>query len=195
MSCPFCKRCSIMTSAPIDGTIRPCNRWIYKSDHCYAVLKPEQHTIGDSIVILNKHKKDITDDISPIELSDFMNTIKIVATRIKNVARNNNMPPDRIYVGILCDGVEIQHLHAHLIPRYPFTPDDEAKYKDFFIQRDGENEIMKKIKRRDLGGYWYIFDKERTYYQSEYGQKDTKDKVIFLEKLANSLRSSSLVRI
>ncbi len=106
-----------MTTVPIDGIDEPCKRWIFKSEYCYAVLKPEQHTIGDSIVILNNHKKDITDNISSKDLCEFIKTINIVATRIKNIAQNEGSErPERIYVGILCDGVAIQHLHAHLIP-------------------------------------------------------------------------------
>ncbi|MDA3917642.1 MAG: hypothetical protein PF690_11810 [Deltaproteobacteria bacterium] len=189
MSCPFCNRESMMTSAPFDGVKQPCNRWIYKSDHCYVVLKPEQHTIGESIVILNDHKADLTDDIPIEKLSDFMNIIKIISTRTKNIAKNEDSEsPERIYVGILCDGITTQHLHAHLIPRYPFSKYDESKYEEFFLKRDGEIEIIKKQKAKDLGGYWYVCDKEQNHYKSSYAQKAVKDRVRFLECLANELR-------
>ena len=191
MECPFCNRNSMMEEVPLNGTIERCKRWIYKNKHCYAVLKPEQHTIGECIVILRRHKKDITDNISIEEMSDFIKTINLIAKSIKNIAHNERgEKPERIYVGILCDGTGTEHLHAHLIPRYPFTEDDETKYKEYFIQRDGEIEILKKIKRKDLGGYWYIFDKEQTFYKSQFGQKPKKKKVEFLEELADKLRNS-----
>jgi diadenosine tetraphosphate (Ap4A) HIT family hydrolase len=94
--------------------------------------------------------------------------------------------PEKIYVGILCDGTP--HLHAHLIPRYPFTEEDADKYAEYFTKRDGEIEILRKIKIDDLGGYWYIFNKEQSHYKSYYGQMDTKKKVAFLEELATKLR-------
>jgi diadenosine tetraphosphate (Ap4A) HIT family hydrolase len=178
-----------MKNAPFGGEDKTCNRWIYESEHCYAVLKPEQHTRGEAIVIMNEHRVDITDNIPKEELSDFIETINIVASRIKNVATNDESEsPERIYVGILCDGIHSEHLHAHLIPRYPFTKDDESKYEEFYLKRDGEIEITRKQREKDLGGYWYVLDKEQTFYKTSYGQLETKEKIHYLEKLANDLR-------
>lgn len=176
MKCLFCDegRESIMKNAPFREGVKTCNRWIYESEHCYAVLKPEQHTRGEAIVIMNKHRKDITDNIPREELSDFMETINIVASRIKNVAINDDLEsPKRIYVGILCDGKDSEHLHAHLIPRYPFKKYDESKYEEFYLKRDGEIELLKKKKEKDLGGYWYVLDKEQTFYKTPYGELET----------------------
>jgi diadenosine tetraphosphate (Ap4A) HIT family hydrolase len=189
MNCLFCNRDTIKKSAPIDGDVKECERWIYDYNNCYAVLKPEQHTIGECLVIPYKHRTDITDDLSADELSDFIKTINTVAKRIKNIARNEKqLPPDRIYVGILCDGVDIQHLHAHLIPRYPFGEYENNKYRELFTQRDGEISIWNKIRKCDLGGYWYISDKEQNHYKSDFGKKKTMEKVHFLEDLARQLR-------
>lgn len=188
-NCIFCNREKVMKEVPFDQPNNLCQRWIYESNYCYAVLKPEQHTIGESIVILKEHRVDITNDIPIEELADFMKAIHVVASRIKRVARNEKSEnPERIYVGILCDGTQIQHLHAHLIPRYPFTEYDESKYKEYFLERDGEDEILRKQKEKDLGGYWYVCDKEQNHYKSSYAQKAVKDRVRFLECLANKLR-------
>ncbi|KKK93602.1 hypothetical protein LCGC14_2691230, partial [marine sediment metagenome] len=120
-------------------------------------------------------------------LRDFIDAIREVAIRIKNIAKNDALePPKKIYVGILCDGTP--HLHTHLIPRYPFTPEDKEKYKEYFLERDGEIEILNKIKKNDLGGYWYVFERERTFYKSSYGLKEPEEKVKILERLANDLR-------
>jgi diadenosine tetraphosphate (Ap4A) HIT family hydrolase len=188
--CTFCEQEIVMKEVPFAQSNNLCERWIYESQYCYAVLKPEQHTIGESIVILKEHRVDITNDIPIEELSDFMKTINIVASRIKRVAKNNDSKnPERIYVGILCDGTQIQHLHAHLIPRYPFNEYDKSKYKEFFLKRDGKEEILRKQNEEDLGGYWYVFDKEQTVNELPYGKLKEKDKVACLEALARELRS------
>jgi len=183
--CIFCDSSQVMKKVPFAEQLYSCERWIYESKYFYAVLKPEQHTIGESIVILKEHHEDITSDIPKKELSDFMEAIKFVSSMIKNVAKNEKSDnPERIYVGILCDGTQIQHLHAHLIPRYPFTEYDKSEYKRHFLERDGEAEILKKQKEKDLGGYWYVFDKEVNVKELPYGKKADKEKVKVFEKLA-----------
>lgn len=183
-----------MNNAFFGGKLERCNRGIYTSKHCYAVLKPEQHTQGEAIVIMNKHREGITDTISEDELSDFMVAINKVASMIKKVAINENLlHPERIYVGILCDGKNSEHLHAHLIPRYPFGQYDKDKYKNFFEIRDSRSEILRKQKEDDLGGYWYVFDKEQNVDNTTYAQWTKGKKIIYLEKLAKDLRSMSLL--
>jgi len=109
---------------------------------------------------------------------------------IKNVAINeDSKSPERIYVGILCDGIDSNHLHAHLIPRYPFTQYDKDKYRNFFEIRDSRSEILRKQKEKDLGGYWYVFDKEQNVDETDYAKWAIEEKVIYLENLANKLRA------
>ncbi len=90
-----------------------CNRGFYdKSKHCIITLAPEQYSLGHTLVILQQHAKDISDDlITQEEYIDMCNTIKEVSILLKN-----KLGAERIYVCSLCDGVE--HLHFHLIPRY-----------------------------------------------------------------------------
>ena len=195
MSCPFCNPDYIMKTVRFDEKDHSCNRWIYKSPHCYAVLKPEQHTVGDSLVILRKqeqkeHKKDITDFFADGELEqlhDFIEAINRVSERIKNFAVNEKDEcPERIYVGMLGDG--IKHLHAHLLPRYPFRDKEKATYEEYFRERDGQTEIDRKKDELDLGGYWYVFERERTIHKSEFGLKTTQEKISILQQLADRLR-------
>jgi len=190
MNCPFCNRESMLTSIPIDNKIYPCCRWIYKNNYCYAVLKPEQHTIGDTIVVLNEHKEGITSDIHGVLLYEFSKVINKVSNKLLRISSDySKEKPVKIYVGILGDG--IQHLHAHLIPRYPFTDYDREKYRRLFIDRDGEEEINCKIANDDLGGYWYISDKEEAIHKAPFSKQSPEKKVMFIESLAKYLRDLS----
>lgn len=170
----------------------PCTRAIYQDSNCFAVLAPEQYSIGHTLLILEKrksekHKSDITDNISEEELSAFIKAIHIISKHLKEKAKNEfEQSPERIYVCILCDGVE--HLHAHLIPRYPFTGTDGNVYEQIFLERDGRKQINKNIQEDKLGGFWYIAERERNYKKSIFGEKSNKEKAEFLERLAKQLR-------
>jgi len=124
------------------------------------------------------------------ELSVFINAIHEVSKLLKKIVKNDQgEKPERIYVCILCDGVK--HLHAHLIPRYPFTHQDKTTYKKLFIKRDGvngEDSVYKKIKEGNLGGYWYIAEREKNWKSSEYGFKSSSEKADIIKKLAKKLR-------
>ena len=54
--------------------------------------------------------------------------------------------------------------------------------------RDGVNEVYKAIKAGDLGGYWYIAEREKNWKSSEYGFKSSPDQAKMLQDLANKLR-------
>ena len=185
-NCPFCRQEEMKHSLQ-DGT--SCRRDIYEDEYSLAILSPEQYTIGHTLLILRDHKADITDDISSSHLSAFINAIHEVAVRLKKSARNSrDEHPERIYVCILCDGVE--HLHAHLIPRYPFTQEDEGTYREIFTARDGEEETGRAIEEGTLGGYWCIAEWEKKWKHSDFGRRPNSEKARFLEKLANQLRDA-----
>jgi diadenosine tetraphosphate (Ap4A) HIT family hydrolase len=188
-SCDFCstKREVLMNSLP-DHT--PCRRGIYEDHFCFAILAPEQYTTGHTLLILKKHWADMTDEVSGKHLSAFIRAIHKVSKRLKESAENDrNERPERIYVCILCDGVK--HLHAHLLPRYPFTEDDRIIYKERFSRKDdrgNEKHVNAKIKSGELGGFWYIAEREVSWEKSEFGQRTSVEKASFLEGLASKLR-------
>ena len=123
-----CKFCNPEKIKKFLSDETPCNSDFFEDEETFAILAEEQYTTGHALLIFKKHKADITDNLSSDELSAFINAIHKVSKLLKEIVRNDQdkTPPDRIYVCILCDGVE--HLHAHLIPRYPFTHQDETTY-------------------------------------------------------------------
>ncbi len=193
-SCPFCEVKNLTEMVPFKfGTAAsiPCKRWLHKDQHCIATLAPEQYTRGHTIVVLKKHRADMTDPaLSDKELTDFIKFTKLVANRLKQAARNEEgESPGRIYVCTLCDGVE--HLHAHLIPRYPYSAADGNAYEQIFLERDGRKAINRKIEADNLGGYWYIAEREKSYTKSDYWRKTVEERAKYLEELAQHLRISS----
>jgi diadenosine tetraphosphate (Ap4A) HIT family hydrolase len=184
-NCPFCKPVATIKNTLPGGT--PCERDIYEDESTFAVLCPQQYTAGHTLLILKDHKTDITDDISPPHLMAFIMAIHKVAVRLKESALNSSgESPERIYVCALCDGVK--HLHAHLIPRYPFTSDDEKTYRETFKKRDGEAGVEKNIAEGDMGGFWYVAEREKDYKHSAFGQKSSQEQAQILQELANQLR-------
>ena len=166
-----------------------CDHAIYEDRFCYAVLAPEQYTIGHTLVILKEHKRDIADDIATDHLSKFINAVHKVSRRLMESAENEHQGrPDNVYVCILCDGVK--HFHAHLLPRYPFTRSDEATYRKKFSKRDGKKDVNVKIAKGELGGFWYVAKREATWKESEFGKKTSAEQAEFLEGLARKLRVS-----
>ena len=147
-----------------NGQSVPCNRGIYEDAYCVATLAPEQYSLGHTLVILKNHRTDIVDSrISSEELLGFASTIHKLAKHLKeNLLDSNDKAPERIYVCSLCDGV--QHLHAHLIPRYPGT---------------GK-------------GFQSIGELEKDYTTSDFWEKSNKERAHHLQKLAEGLRLSLL---
>lgn len=164
-----------------DGT--PCNTCIYDDEFCFAILAPEQYTIGHTLVVLKDHKIDVTDQLSKNALSRFMWAVHDVAARLKQSAQDNHGEyPQRIYVSMLGDG--FKHLHAHLIPRYPFTEEDKAMYKATFSGRDGDR-VDESIASGDMGGFWYVAEREKSF---GFAKKPGPEKAAFLSNLAQKLR-------
>lgn len=192
--CIFCCRKGLLEEIPRksdNNKTVPCKRGIYEDDYCFAVLAPEQYSIGHTLLILEKHRKDITDNISKEESSAFINALHEISKHLKEKAKNEfNQSSERIYACILCDGIE--HLHAHLIPRYPFTAADGNIYEQLFLERDGRKNINIKIEKDDLGGFWYIAEREKNYKKSVFGQKSDEERAKYIEELAEKLRMSRI---
>lgn len=172
-----------------DKTV-PCKRGIYEDNYCIATLAPEQYTKGHTLLISKNHRTDITDsNISSEELSGFISALNKLARHLKEKLHDHNCP-QRIYIAILCDGVE--HLHAHLIPRYPFTDIDQTIYKQEFLKRgDDIKEIESKILKSDLGGFWYIAEREKNYKNLElWNNRSDEERAEYIEELAKKLRMS-----
>lgn len=90
----------------------PCDRWLYKDEHCIVTLDPTQLSRGHAVAILRQHRSDIADEaLSGEEHGRLLGVIQRAARMMKR-----QLPCERVYVATLCDVV--QHLHYHLIPRY-----------------------------------------------------------------------------
>lgn len=166
-----------------DGT--RCNACIYEDRYCFAILSDEAYTIGHTLVIPKDHKIDITDrDLSKASLSRFIHAIHKVAVQLKKSAQDKyGNHPERIYVSMLGDG--IKHLHAHLIPRYPFTKNDKTTYGRLFTPRNGKRKVKEAIDKGELGGFWYIAEREKSFV---FAKKSSAEKAACLSKLAKNLR-------
>jgi diadenosine tetraphosphate (Ap4A) HIT family hydrolase len=173
--CPFCQK----------DALKPK---IYEDEHCFAILAREQYTTGHTLLILTEHATDMADDISDTNLLAFITAIHKVTSHLQQTAVNDQGEhPQRVYVCVLCDGVK--HLHAHLIPRYPFMTNDKELYTTLFYPRDGEL-VYEAIKAEELGGFWYVAEREKSWPKTEFGSKSVEARAILLEELANKLRMS-----
>lgn len=170
------------------------DRIIYEDEYCFAALAREPYNEGHTIVILKTrakgpHRIDLTDEnILPHERTAFIKAIHKIAIHLKNnlADHKKRIPkPSKIYVCSLCDG--ITHLHAHLIPRYPFSPEDKKIYKKLFTKRDGKREVERKIKDDDLGGFWYIAEREKNYKKTKFWKKSEQKRAKYLAELAKIL--------
>jgi diadenosine tetraphosphate (Ap4A) HIT family hydrolase len=186
-TCKFCDCPAIKTTIPTrSGSKAECNTCIYEDKSCYAVLDPYQYSPGHALVILKSPCDDIADpNIPGNDLLDFIGAIQMIARHLKiNASDEHGNAPERIYTCMLCDGQK--HLHAHLIPRYPYTRDDELAYIAQFTSRDEACKIQEAIRTHEMGGFWYIAEREKT------ARLPSRDEADNLEKLALKLRLSTL---
>lgn len=185
--CPFCDKLLMTTKVRFNDQDIACRRFIFENDTCYAVLKPEQHTHGEALIILSEHVRDITDNIDPELLSKFIVSTHKLAQAMKCCLINDrNEKPDKIYTCTLCDGIE--HLHFHLIPRYPFTNSDRKTFEDTFSKRDKPSAIRYALDINELGGFWYVAYREANHKKSEYWNLSDDKKANCLESLASCMR-------
>jgi diadenosine tetraphosphate (Ap4A) HIT family hydrolase len=172
MNCAFCGKNGFVNKK------RFPNQFIEESNHCIVILDRTQLSRGHTLVILNKHRINITDQkLTEEERKDFIDTIYYYAKFLKNNIKDNaGNKPKRIYVGYLGDGEK--HLHAHLIPRYPFNKSDNNFYKCFFQSSE-----------KTQGGFWYVALRERNYQKSEFFQKTKKEKNTEYKKIIKLLKN------
>lgn len=157
-------------------------------------MAPEQYTVGHTIVISKKHAADQMDEaLSPEEHQRFWAEVRCVSKRLRDRARNEvGEHPVRIYVCILCDGTE--HLHAHLIPRYPFSYRDEVIYRHELGNRDGAETVRCRAKKGHFGGFWFIAERERNWKDYGFGMEDAETRAERLAERAEGLRRPSSER-
>jgi len=184
MNCKFCGKNGYVDKRKFKY------RFIRESDYCIAVLAREPYNRGHTLVILKKHRCDIADkNLSLLERKDFIENIYYYSKLLKRKIKNEKgRKPGRIYVAILCDGVK--HLHAHLIPRYhPFNEKEKNSYREFFINRDKYEDIKKAIKKQDMGGFWYMFLREKDYKKSYFWKKNKRQRNKERKKIIKLLNS------
>jgi len=159
---------------------KKCNRGLkHKSRYCIATLCPEQLTKGHTLVILKKHMADITSISDKVILGDMLSFISKISNVLKTkVINEKGENPDRIYVCTLCDGVE--HLHFHLIPRFPFSSEDKINYIRQIIQRDGIGDTINAVIEGKMGGFWYLALREA---RQSYDKMCDKQKLIRIKEL------------
>jgi len=105
---------------PIDEI--DCDRSIIEDGSCFAILPAKSYTPGHAIVVLKRHRSDIT-DVEPDELKSMCETIIKCAKAIKETDKSI----ERVYVACLCEDVE--HFHLHLIPRRNNIPKHEWGFR------------------------------------------------------------------
>ncbi|MFH1656446.1 MAG: HIT family protein [Candidatus Nealsonbacteria bacterium] len=164
-----------------------------KDEFCIIILEKNQYTKGHTLVILKNrikgnHIKDISDEnFTNEEMAGFIKTIHMTSKTLKkNLKDDDGRPPERIYVSILCDGTK--HLHAHLIPRYCFTEEEKSEYRNFFERRDGQKQVREDIKNNNIGGFWYMFIKERDFNMSSFGKKSETEKEEEFKKIIKEVK-------
>ena len=176
-----------MPKSKEDGYI-PCSRGIWQDDFCLATLDYLPITHGDTLLVLKQHREDFCDEsLTKKELEHFAYAIKLVAGRLRSKLTDcNGDPPERIYVCSLCDGV--QHLHAHLTPRYRWTKEDAALYRRLIAPRDGIAKAEQNADEGKIGGFWYLGYKEVHRGAHEPWDESDDEKAARLAKLAARLR-------
>lgn len=175
---------------------KKCNGWIAykmrdkKSYYWYAFLDGCQYSIGHTIVVCGKHKKTLSNLFKDNEL-DYAQELMIALNQISDILVNTLSPkPEKIYVASLCDGEE--HLHFHLIPRYPFDDDDVYYYFNRFRERDQLTikHLCERLQDKKVGGFWYLGRAEKDYTKSQYWKKPIGERVKHIEEIARQLREA-----
>lgn len=101
----------------INGQI-PCHK-IYEDQTTLAFLDIRPHQPGHTLVIPKKPAQFVW-DLEEADYLALMNTVKKVATRIREVMGST-------YVGELISGIDVAHTHVHLVPfsnqgEFPTSP-------------------------------------------------------------------------
>jgi len=110
----------------VDGSI-PCYK-VYEDDDCLAFLDISPNSFGHTLCIL-KREVDYIFDLNDIEYNKLMNFSKKVANGLEK-----SVTCKRVALSVV--GLEVPHVHVHLIPLnsksdMDFTKNIQLEKKDF----------------------------------------------------------------
>lgn len=116
----------------VDGSI-PCYK-VYENDDCLAFLDISPNSFGHTLCIL-KREVDYIFDLNDVEYNKLMNFSKKVANGLKN-----SVTCKRVALSVV--GLEVPHVHVHLIPLNSMSDMDFSKSIQL-EKKDFENLALK----------------------------------------------------
>jgi histidine triad (HIT) family protein len=116
----------------VDGII-PCYK-VYENDDCLAFLDINPNSFGHTLCIL-KREVDYLFDLNDVEYNKLMNFSKKVANGLKN-----SVTCKRVALSVV--GLEVPHVHVHLIPLNSMSDMDFSKSIQL-EKKDFENLALK----------------------------------------------------
>lgn len=116
----------------VDGSI-PCYK-VYEDDDCLAFLDINPNSFGHTLCIL-KREVDYLFDLNDVEYNKLMNFSKKVANGLKN-----SVTCKRVALSVV--GLEVPHVHVHLIPLNSMSDMDFSKSIQL-EKKDFENLALK----------------------------------------------------
>ena len=116
----------------VDGSI-PCHK-VYEDDDCLAFLDINPNSFGHTLCIL-KREVDYLFDLNDVEYNKLMNFSKKVANGLEK-----SVTCKRVALSVV--GLEVPHVHVHLIPLNSMSDMDFAKSIQL-EKKDFENLALK----------------------------------------------------
>lgn len=116
----------------VDGSI-PCYK-VYEDDNCLAFLDINPNSFGHTLCIL-KREVDYLFDLNDVEYNKLMNFSKKVANGLKK-----SVTCKRVALSVV--GLEVPHVHVHLIPLNSMSDMDFSKSIQL-EKKDFENLALK----------------------------------------------------
>ena len=116
----------------VDGSI-PCHK-VYEDDHCLAFLDINPNSFGHTLCIL-KREVDYLFDLNDVEYNKLMNFSKKVANGLEK-----SVTCKRVALSVV--GLEVPHVHVHLIPLNSMSDMDFSKSIQL-EKKDFENLALK----------------------------------------------------
>ena len=116
----------------VDGSI-PCYK-VYEDDNCLAFLDINPNSFGHTLCIL-KREVDYLFDLNDVEYNKLMNFSKKVANGLEK-----SVTCKRVALSII--GLEVPHVHVHLIPLNSMSDMDFSKSIQL-EKKDFENLALK----------------------------------------------------
>ena len=116
----------------VDGSI-PCHK-VYEDDDCLAFLDINPNSFGHTLCIL-KREVDYLFDLNDVEYNKLMNFSKKVANGLEK-----SVTCKRVALSVV--GLEVPHVHVHLIPLNSMSDMDFSKSIQLEI-KDFENLAIK----------------------------------------------------